>query len=1092
MEANNEPVSSTGDQEVVGVETASSQPEVQPQPADGSSGTTFTHMVEDDATPSEPNERAANVAQPTVQTDASEAEVRDGDGDGHADADADAESESTPPPPPPAIKTEPVESAPLPASGPPQDPRLARLAKPAPAPAPVPVPVAVKSETSEEPIQPAAHAVPAQEATPAPTPTPAPEDKTAPLQSQAHKQEALDQVNTFLASVQQEAKTAAAASTAPAPPVDLSTPAARRAHLLARIEEEPRNAEAWLTLLADSESRLAEGSPDWDVEQVRQTYEKFLEVYPNAARQWQAYIDFELGLSNFAQVEQLFTRCLQSTPSVSLWRSYLSYTRRVNPLPPPNTNGDEEGERGQVRKLIEGAYEFATRHVGSSRDSSEIWADYLRFVKEREAKTPWLSGQKMDDLRRIYQRVVGIPVANVEQIWREYDQFENGLNRVTAKKFLAEHSPAYMTARSALREMRGLVDPLQRPLLPRLPAWVASDCPLDADVVRDRERLQGWKTYLEWEEADPLELGESHRDELLKRIDVAYSKATMHMRFYPEIWFMASKWSERMGNTDEALRWLQQGRKANPGSYLLSFALLELLEARQTTTTTTTTEAADIFDGLLSHVNAKIERLNAGTDEALAKIDAAAAQARAQALAAKRAGGEADELEGEEREEERKREEQRDAEKEALRAGDRPKVEALKEEASLVWIKWMHFVRRTEGLRPTRAIFSKARKSPHCTWQVYEASALMEYHCSKDAGVATKVFELALKTFGSDEAFVVRYLDFLISINDENNARALFQRTITTFAEPERARPVWDRWAQYEYNFGDSASIRKLEARLAEAFPSEPALKRLVDRASYMDLEIVGPRDLGLPSAFGAGRGATAADRAVDAAKTQGSVAAAAASTAAAAMPAAKIPTGPRDAMIAANAAAVAAAIKRPADDPSRGSPSVPDFAKRARNDVPTGPAAGTGAGAGAGTGIPTGPAAGTGPPAIPTGPANPLRRGPLPPQNASFGAAASTPSMAPVERPLHDAILFFLSILPSVRSFDGPRLAVDDVLGAVKQANIPMQQQQQQQQQGFGIGMGNAGPPAGPSGAGMGNRRGGGRGGGGMGMQMGRGGRRF
>lgn len=74
-----------------------------------------------------------------------------------------------------------------------------------------------------------------------------------------------------------------------------------------------------------------------------------------------------------------------------------------------------------------------------------------------------------------------------------------------------------------------------------------------------------------------------------------------------------------------------------------------------------------------------------------------------------------------------------------------------------------------QGLRACRSIFGRARKSPLCTWQVFEANALMEYHCSKDVKVATKVFELALKSYGGDEAFVVRYLDFLISINDDNS-----------------------------------------------------------------------------------------------------------------------------------------------------------------------------------------------------------------------------------------------------------------------------------------------------------------------------------
>lgn len=48
-----------------------------------------------------------------------------------------------------------------------------------------------------------------------------------------------------------------------------------------------------------------------------------------------------------------------------------------------------------------------------------------------QARTPWQEGQKMDDLRRAYQRAVSVPLLNVEQLWREWDSYENGLNRVT-------------------------------------------------------------------------------------------------------------------------------------------------------------------------------------------------------------------------------------------------------------------------------------------------------------------------------------------------------------------------------------------------------------------------------------------------------------------------------------------------------------------------------------------------------------------------------------------------------------------------------------------------------------------------------------
>ena len=261
-------------------------------------------------------------------------------------------------------------------------------------------------------------------------------------------------------------------------------------------------------------------------------------------------------------------------------------------------------------------------------------------------------------------------------------------------------------------------------------------------------------------------------------------------------------------------------------------------------------------------IHTEIDKLNEQLQTKIKTIDEEAEKEKVEIAARKRDEGAADSIEGEEREELRKTEERREERRSAERERIRPKIEEMKEYASLVWIKQMHFARRTEGQKPSRTIFARARKSKYCTWQIFEANALMEYHTNKDVTVATKVFELALKTYGSDEAFVVRYLDFLLAINDDNNARALFERTVGNFT-PDRARPIWDRWSQYEYSFGDSASIAKIEERLSQVYPDENATKRLMSRNTYMDLDIVGPRDLGVRTlAASTGGGASAAERA--------------------------------------------------------------------------------------------------------------------------------------------------------------------------------------------------------------------------------------
>ena len=56
----------------------------------------------------------------------------------------------------------------------------------------------------------------------------------------------------------------------------------------------------------------------------------------------------------------------------------------------------------------------------------------------------------------------------------------------------------------------------------------------------------------------------------------------------------------------------------------------------------------------------------------------------------------------------------------------------------------------------------------------------MEYHCgskdatvasgSKEVTVASRIFEKAMELYSDEVEFVLRYLSFLISINDENSA----------------------------------------------------------------------------------------------------------------------------------------------------------------------------------------------------------------------------------------------------------------------------------------------------------------------------------
>ena len=59
-----------------------------------------------------------------------------------------------------------------------------------------------------------------------------------------------------------------------------------------------------------------------------------------------------------------------------------------------------------------------------------LFVDFCSSTHLQTSST-WEEGQKMDAIRKAYQRAVQIPMDNVKRIWEEYQEFENNLNKIT-------------------------------------------------------------------------------------------------------------------------------------------------------------------------------------------------------------------------------------------------------------------------------------------------------------------------------------------------------------------------------------------------------------------------------------------------------------------------------------------------------------------------------------------------------------------------------------------------------------------------------------------------------------------------------------
>ncbi|KAJ2313643.1 mRNA 3'-end-processing protein rna14 [Coemansia sp. RSA 2705] len=613
-----------------------------------------------------------------------------------------------------------------------------------------------------------------------------------------------------------------------------------------RLERSPHDAEAWLGLL-----RVARASGNDEL--LYAAYSSALAQYPGSGHLLATFVDLELSRGNKSSAETIFNSNLFNVPSLELWQSYLNYVLQANveagvEVPPEN------------RATLMDCFRLVLDNVGFDRGAGQIWIDYINFINSAQSHAQYDEQQKVELLRETYQTAVAIPVLRVEDIWKEYDAFEAQIDRKGAKQQLGKMSPAYMTARTALREMNRFWDAIQgtRPRhgLPQPPGWTA----------REVEHLDAWKRYLKWELGNPLRLSgtEAH-----KRVIYAYSQACMDLWLYPEIWIEFAEYYASIGQQNEALAKLQAASGVLPQSLAVQFAYAETAEKMKQLDV-----CKQVYEGVIDRQRSSIEK---ATEKYTRKLDRQDRRVERAAGSGKQPdsggaeeqpdsdsdAGDGDDVDdsvsvasdsdgGESKQRRtaqqvarvRKAVERR---KDAIRARMADELAERRETYTLTWIMYLRYMQRSEGIGAVQQLLKRSRTEPagYMTHHFYVAAAHMEYHIGKRPGVAAKLFELYVRNFSDTPEYIAEYLNYLVSSGDDTNARALFERFHGTAAGD--SSELWAMFADFEYNYGDLSAIEKLDRRLIEKFDHESMLTRMATRYSYLNVDCVAVSEFGFP-----------------------------------------------------------------------------------------------------------------------------------------------------------------------------------------------------------------------------------------------------
>ncbi|XP_042375309.1 cleavage stimulation factor subunit 77-like isoform X1 [Zingiber officinale] len=285
-------------------------------------------------------------------------------------------------------------------------------------------------------------------------------------------------------------------------------------------------------------------------------YEQLLSTFPTAAKYWKQYVEAYITTHNDEVTKQIFSRCLLNCLQISLWRCYINFIRKVNEK--KGTEGLEE-----TRK----AFDFMLNYVGYDISSGPVWLEYIAFLKSLPVTTAQEESHRMANLRKVYQRAIVTPTHHVEQLWKDYENFENSVNRTAAKGLVSEYQPKFNSARAVYKERKKYLDEID---------WNMLAIPPNGSY-KEEQQCMAWKRLLVFERGNPQRVDSASAN---RRITFCFEQCLMYLYHYPDIWYDYATWHASSGSVDSAAKVFQRALKALPDSELLKYAYAELEESR--------------------------------------------------------------------------------------------------------------------------------------------------------------------------------------------------------------------------------------------------------------------------------------------------------------------------------------------------------------------------------------------------------------------------------------------------------------------------------------------------------------------------------
>ncbi|TBT98793.1 hypothetical protein CWI37_1596p0010 [Hamiltosporidium tvaerminnensis] len=252
-------------------------------------------------------------------------------------------------------------------------------------------------------------------------------------------------------------------------------------------------------------------------------YEHLLSQDPNNTALQLSYFNHLFSSSNFTLLESLFLKYLPNNYNIDIIYLYIKYTEYL--------------VKSNKREIdLSAVYEYALSRFSNHYYSQDLHKNYIEYLQKNNPLK----------VRTAFKNALIVPHSELNTLFKDYEEYENGLNKLTAKKLVSDILPLYQHAHRQYTILSSIID-------------------FEEHKIQNIN-LQILFQLTDFELKNPLNLPSTELDQ---RLDMFFNVMIDRFYYTDQPYFLYSEYLISKNKTDEASKIIFKGIHENKKSLFL-------------------------------------------------------------------------------------------------------------------------------------------------------------------------------------------------------------------------------------------------------------------------------------------------------------------------------------------------------------------------------------------------------------------------------------------------------------------------------------------------------------------------------------------